>query len=487
VAAETRRFPGLRDLAARPPFRRLIAAQALSQAADGLYQIALASVLIFSVEAARTPAQVTKILAVTTLPFSIIGPFTGPFIDRFSRRSVLVGSKLVMVIITIGMLGGNGTPEGVLLALAVANVSINRFFHATKSAVLPSLVSPDRYLVANAVSTTTGMVTSLLGAVIGGIVVDATSPTVGVAAAAVAMAISAALAATLPLPPGERRGLAGIVSELRDNLRDVRAGLRALRASSQAKYGVISIWLIRALLGFVVLAALVLLRERFDIKASGFSTVFVALGIGGFFGALLVPPLARRVGYRGIAPIAMAVAALAAAIGGPIPSMFALLPTVFLGGLATYAAKIASDTLIQRGVADRYRGRAFTVYELGYNGAFVVAGLIPTLLRGPLGDVGVILLTAGLAIIAAAWLGLWSRKVPEPIDVRSYAGAQADESPREVVIRGETLAVEEVERSWQEERDGKRLRCYRLRLHGGRRIQVSLDDAWSLDRELAPD
>ena len=486
MAAETRRFPGLRDLAGRPPFRRLIAAQALSQAADGLYQIALASVLIFSVEAARTPGQVTKILAVTTLPFSIIGPFTGPFIDRFSRRSVLVGSKLAMLVITIGMLGGKRVPEGVLLLLAVANVSVNRFFHATKSAVLPSLVPAERYLVANAVSTTTGMVMSLLGAVIGGIVVDATSPTVGVAAAAVAMALSAALAATLALPAGEKRGLTGIVSELRENLRDVRAGLRALRASSQAKYGVVSIWLIRALLGFVVLAALVLLRERFDIKASGFSTVFVALGVGGFFGALLVPPLARRVGYRGIAPIAMAVAALAAAIGGPIPSLFALLPTVFLGGLSTYAAKIASDTLIQRGVADRYRGRAFTVYELGYNGAFVVAGLIPTLLRGPLGDVGVILLTAGLAIMGAVWLGLWSRKVPEPIDVHSYAGARADESPREVAIRGETLAVEEVERSWQEERDGKLLRCYRLRLENGRRIEVSQDQEWSLDLELAP-
>ena len=304
MAAPTRRFPGLRDLAGRPPFRRLIAAQTLSQAADGLYQISLASVLIFSVEAARTPAQVTKILAVTTLPFSIVGPFTGPFIDRFSRRSVLVGSKLAMVAITIGMLGGEGTPEGVLLALAVANVSINRFFHATKSAVLPSLVPADRYLIANAVSTTTGMITSLLGAVVGGIVVDATSPTVGVAAAAVAMALSAALAATLPLPPGERRGLAGIVSELRDNLRDVHAGLRALRQSSQAKYGVISIWLIRALLGFVVLAALVLLRERFDIKASGFSTVFVALGIGGFFAAAADDPL--------LSPGAMLAAELAA-------------------------------------------------------------------------------------------------------------------------------------------------------------------------------
>jgi MFS family permease len=486
TADESRSYPGLRDLAARPSFRRLIAAQAFSQAADGLYQIALASILVFGVEAARTPAQVTKLLAVTTIPFSLVGPFTGPFIDRFSRRSVLVGSKIAMVVLTLAMIPAGSAPEALLLSLIVLNVSVNRFFHATKNAVIPSLVAPQRYLVANAVSTTTGMVFALGGAAVAGPLVDTTSWTVGIIAGAGCMAASAALATTIPLPPGEKRGLAGIASELRVNLRDVREGLRVLRSSAQASYGVVSVWAIRFLLGFVVLASLVLLRARFDIQASGFSRIWVALGIGGFLGALLVHPLARRVGYRGIAPAAMVVAAVAAAVAGPVGSLFALLPAVLVGGVCMSATKIASDTLVQRGISDRFRGRAFTVYELGYNGAFVVAGLIPTALRGTLGDVGVILLTAGLAVMAAGALALWRRRVPEPIDVRSYAGSRGDETPREVVLRGMTLAVEEVERAWEEERDGRRLRCFRLRLVGGRRVQVSLGETWSLDRELTP-
>lgn len=477
-------YPGLRDLASRPKFRRLIAAQAFSQAADGLYQIALATTLVFGVETARTPAQVTKLLAVTTIPFALVGPFTGPFIDRFSRRSVLVGAKVAMTMLTLAMVPAGAGPESFLLSLIVVNVSINRFFHATKNAVLPTLVPPERYLVANAVSTTTGMVFALGGAVIAGPLVDATSRTVGLVAGAVCMAISGALAATLPLPAGEKRGLAGIASELRENLRDVRDGLRILRSSAQASYGVVSVWAIRALLGFVVLASLVLLRARFDIRASGFSAIWAALGVGGFVGALLVHPVARRVGYRGVAPVAMVVAAVAAAVGGPIASLFALLPAIFVGGACMSATKISSDTLVQRGIPDRYRGRVFTVYELGYNGAFVVAGLIPTALRGALGDLGVILLTAGLAVITAGALALWRRRVPEPVDVRSYAGSRGDETPREVVIRGTTLAVEEVEGAWQEERDGRRLRCFRLRLEGGRRVQISLGETWSLDREL---
>lgn len=478
------RLAELRALARGRPFRRLIETQTLSQFADGLYQIALASVLIFSVETARTPAQVTKILAVTYLPFSLVAPFTGPFIDRFSRRSVLVGSKALMVGLTLLMIPALSWSEGALLALAVANVSVNRFFHAAKNAVLPTLVVPRRYLVANAVSTTSGAVSALLGGIVGGPLADAWSPVTGLVAGASAMALAAALAATLPLARGEKRGLSGILSELGENARDVADGLGVLRRSSQALYGVVAIWSMRALLGFVLLAALVVLRKRFDIAATGFTTVLAALALGSFAGAVLVAPVARRLSHRGVAPAAMAMAAVAALAIGPVASLAVLLGVVFVGGVAMGATKIASDTLVQRGTPDRYRGRAFTVYDLGYNGAFVLAGLIPTALRGPLGDEGVIALTAALALSVAAGLTVWRRRVPEPIEVRSYAGGRSDEIPREVVLHGSPVGVAEVERSWTEDRGGMRLRCFRLRLEDGRRIQVSQGATWRLDREL---
>jgi MFS family permease len=482
------RAPALEDLRAlrgSGRFLRLLAVQGLSQASDGLYQIAVAAVVVFDVSAARTPAQVTKVLAVTLLPFSLVGPFTGPFIDRFSRRSILVGASILRVLITLSLIPAIAGPEWVLLLLAVANVSVNRFFHSAKSAVLPTLVEPDRYLAANAVSTMVGMLSTVLGAVIGGPVADVFSPHAAVIAAAVLIAAAGSVAATIRLPRGEKRGLAGIVSELGVDLRDVAEGLRVLLARPWAVYGVGSIWIMRALIGFVLLAALVVLRARFDVGATGFSVLLAAIGVGGFAGAIAVTPVAARLGHARVAPVAFLLAGAATFVGGPIRAWPALIVTIGIGGFAMYATKIAADTLVQRSVPDRYRGRAFAVYDIGYNGAFVVAALIPTLLRPALGDLGIILLTGALYFAGAAALAVARRRLSGAIRVEAYAGGRADDVPRAVVWGDERLEVVEVERSWHEDRAGSRLLCFQLRLAEGRRVQVSRgDEGWTLDREL---
>ncbi|HEV2906265.1 MAG TPA: MFS transporter [Actinomycetota bacterium] len=482
--ADASRLSQFRAVLAIPRCRRLFLSQLLSQAGDGLYQVALASVLIFDVSAARTPSQVTKVFAVTLLPFSIVGPFTGPFIDRVSRRSIRVGASFVRFALTLLMILALGWTEGSLLFLAVATISVNRFFHSTKSAVLPGLVPSDAYLAANTLSSTIGMVFGLAGAVIGGPLTDATSPKVSLIAAATCMAAAAAVAATIVLPRGEKQGLAGILSELGDDLRDVREGLRVLLSRRLATYGVSSVWAMRALLGFVLLAALVLLRSRFDVRATGFSGILAGVGVGGFAGALLVPVAASRFGQRSVAPIAFVVAGIAALLVGPIPTWPTILATVFIAGAAMSCTKIASDTLIQSAIPDRYRGRAFTVYDIGYNGAFVVAALIPTLIISAVGELGIIALTGLLSLAGGLALAMWKRRLPEPIDVRSYSGARGDEVPREVVWDGVSVEVAEVEGSWQEERKGVRLLRFRLRLADGRRVEVSRGEEWHLDRIL---
>jgi hypothetical protein len=171
----------------------------------------------------------------------------------------------------------------------------------------------------------------------------------------------------------------------------------------------------------------------------------------------------------------------------PVPSWPAILGAVLVAGVAMSATKIASDTLVQSGIEDRYRGRAFAVYDIGYNGMFVVAALLPTLILPAVGEVGMILITAGLAVAAAAWLARWRRRVPPTVEVRAYAGARADEAPREVVLDGVVHRVEEIERSWEEERAGQRRLRFVVRLSDGRRLELVTDgDSWDADQRTRP-
>ncbi|MDX6317451.1 MAG: hypothetical protein QOD35_851, partial [Nocardioidaceae bacterium] len=85
----------LRRLLAGRRFRQLFAVRVTSQFADGVFQVALASYALFSPERQPDAGGIAVALAAVLLPFSLLGPFVGIFLDRWNRRQILVVSNLV--------------------------------------------------------------------------------------------------------------------------------------------------------------------------------------------------------------------------------------------------------------------------------------------------------------------------------------------------------------------------------------------------------
>ena len=108
----------------RPPLRTLIAGQGLGQFADGLALVAFAQLVIFDIGQGATPAHIASVLAVTLLPFSVVGPLAGVFIDRWDRRRTLVVTSLCragLAICAVGIAVVRSEPlayVGVLLLLS---------------------------------------------------------------------------------------------------------------------------------------------------------------------------------------------------------------------------------------------------------------------------------------------------------------------------------------------------------------------------------
>ena len=97
------------------------------------------------------------------------------------------------------------------------------------------------------------------------------------------------------------------------------------------------------------------------------------------------------------------------------------------------------------GDPDGYRGRVFSVYDVVYNLARVVAAalaipMIPRLdVEGSLAIVGIVFL------LWPPVIGRWYGREPE-LEIRFVAGGRADETPRAVVWGGAEEPVEVVRR-----------------------------------------
>src|SRR5439155_21200129 len=148
--------------------------------------------------------------------------------------------------------------------------------------------------------------------------------------------------------------------------------------------------------------------------------------------------------------------------------------------------KIPIDTIVQETTPDRFRGRVFSLYDLAFSGARVVAAalaipLVPRLTTGQM--VGAI---GAAYVLWTPVLPIWAGR-PRTVSLRFRAGGRADETPREIVIGGEVEPVEVLGRRLEDRGAGPEHR-FRLRTPDGV-IDVAPDAAsgrWTVEREYAP-
>ena len=102
-----------------------------------------------------------------------------------------------------------------------------------------------------------------------------------------------------------------------------------------------------------------------------------AAGAGALTAAIVTPPVVRRLGgvHRWLVAC-LVLAGAATALGAPGLTVPLLAVLAFVVAMAGQAVKICVDTLVQTGVDDGVRGRAFAFYDVTYNAAFVAAAAL---------------------------------------------------------------------------------------------------------------
>jgi len=423
----------LRTVLASGPFRRLLGVRLVSQFGDGLFQAALAGGLLFNPEKGTTAAAVAIGFAILLVPYSLLGPFVGVFLDRWSRRTVIYGANLIRagLVVPMVLLTWNGQETSLGYALgALLIIGINRFVLAGLSASQPHVVSEDRLVIANSVATTLGTVCYSIGLGIAGMglnsvlhkgfhgyAVLAASGAIGYLGSALLAYVSFGRA---DLGPDDiERTNHPVLEAVAHVTRGMVAGLRHLASRPVAAYPMIAQGLFRVLYGVLALSTLLLYRRYFfpanDSRAlMGLAQIVVAGGLGSLLAAFLTPPVTARIGgWRWVTFLFGMVGVMVFVFGLPFRPILLVFATFFVN-LAAQGTKIVVDTTIQQECADDYRGRVFSVNDTSYNLCFVL-GLFGAVLLVP--ETGrsipaIFLVSAGYLVLTT-WYGLAASRIAD--------------------------------------------------------------------------
>jgi MFS family permease len=401
----------------------LFATRLISQAGDGVVTAGVGTYVFFNATTFPSPAAGAAAFAVLYLPYSLIGPFAGVFIDRWSRRQILVWSALlrsVFVALTAAFmaLGNRGVPLYVAVLLVLG---VNRFFLSSLSVALPHVVAEDELVMANSLSPTAGGISATIGGVVALGLNVATGNTergaaitllVGGCCYVAASLVAATMARDRLGPAGAqaRRGpllgeLATVAAGLADGARYIarrRGPAAALGATGGFSF----------MFGPLFLMSILLYRNYFyrssvSVAEGHFGALVVLSGIGYACAALVTPPVTRRLSKPAWITVLLAISAVVTLVLGETFSPPAYLAIGFCLYLTRQGVAICVVTILQEEVDDAYRGRVFAFYDMMFNAAYVAGAALSVVIMPADGHSPVLigLVAAGFAVVAAGyWL-----------------------------------------------------------------------------------
>ena len=402
---------GLNLLFKRRDFGLLMGAQFLAQAGDGIVQTALTKFLVFGgqkgfePEAAKSPDELLRIVLYLFVPYTILSPFLGVVIDRWDRRRLLflANGLRAVVVMLVGLVGVGAVPDAALFFAFLLTLVSTRIVLATKSAAIPVTIEQSSLAEGNAVSQLGGALFQLGGAgvAVAGTAVLSVPPVLIVGALVYA---GGAVFALLMKRAGEQRARSTLAQEVTRVTRNIVAGVREVARSPKAAAAISTYFWLRLLWSFSIVGIGFVARER--LGAEDLATVALTGGSGAA-GAVLGFVLARRLldRFRTTASVvlgACVIAGGAVAVLGALEMKASIALLAFFLGFGFFLAKISLDTMVQEALGDDFRGRAFSLYDISYNLAWVIAAGILKLTYSP-GALG--LLIAGMGVVFLLGVG----------------------------------------------------------------------------------
>ncbi len=397
---------------------RILTVRWSGQLTDGLFQSALASFVLFSPERAPDAVSAALAFAVVLLPYSLIGPYVGTFLDRFSRQRIIRNCNYIRAInlLIIAYLVNIGSTGIILTIFVLLAFGVNRLILAGLSAGLPLLVKKEELIAANALAVTGGTIWVVIGGGIGIAAKNFVSQNYGADFADSMVILLAAFGFTVaalscfrlekmeigPLPheqPYENHGF-----------KEILEGLKILKLHPDTLRGITAVAMQRSGITALTLMALLLERNTFndpldpDAGLAGFGMALAIAGIGIGLGAIISPYGVLKFGRHRWMRLLMFGCIPPLLIYAYQVNEFTMIGSAFLVGLCGQGIKVTNDALVQSKIKDEYRGRVFAFYDITVNAGIVTGAIGAALLLPDNGVTSILPITIAVIYLFAALL-----------------------------------------------------------------------------------
>jgi predicted MFS family arabinose efflux permease len=369
----------------------------VSNLGDWINYIAMFAVVY---QQTHSALAVVGLRLVHIVPELLGAPFSGVFVDRWSRKRSLMVAPLVAAVFVALLVAAH--PVALVYLAELVITLADTVFEPAVSAAVPNIVEQEHLVQANTLSRITATVATIVGGLIGGLLVSGLGARFAFGLDAVSFLVIAALVTTIHVredaaPPS----LASVEHELLEGVRHLRdhplvanvvtaGGLFVFAPSSMFTLGII------------------FAQSVLHAGTTGYGVLLAGLGAGSLVGAVWM--IVARTRMREDLVFAASGVALGAAIALLGLSRSLALATAMYGvaGCMTMINSVSAVTLVQRLVPDQLRGRIFgVVSSFNHLGAFAStlliaggAGLLST--SGLITTCGIVAAVAGLWVLAVA-------------------------------------------------------------------------------------
>lgn len=357
-------------------FLLLWTGQAVSYMGDQIHYIAIMGLLLYEYNVSTV--EVGTLLVSLTAPSLIIGPLAGVYVDRWSRKKVMIFSDIIRGALVCLIPFTTGLWQIYVIMFLVSSVS--RFFFPAYSSTVPNVVPREQLLVANSLSQTTFNISLVVGPAAGALLIGVTGYTVAFFINGLTFFFSALMIARIHLLE-ERKVVKGGAKEVFSQMKE---GLTLIRRTRPVLFVVSVFSGIMLFIGGINVLLLVFIRDVLGMRIMHLGVLSGFQGAGMIVGALAVGVVGGRFQKRTLMLIGTFFVGIFLAVFGMNLYIVVSYGLMLLIGASVSVLNVPATTLLQEVIPDEIRGRvfgvqgtliqAFSIFSIGWESA--VAALI---------------------------------------------------------------------------------------------------------------